>query len=234
MLWFWAVPLAIAGFLNVPLLLWGLFGQDHNGFCLIKRDHKQLGFIYTYGPYMLGVVYCLSVAIHVLIKLKKNHNTMLVLRINLDPSGQRRLDSVFKDIAATMPARYAPSIHFLLISITFPLTLCLAVFFCNLCLVIDFLTEADSSLQFTWGYFGFNILGFLNLMAFLANPLVRRALIAPPPSLDDTQKYVLDFRSTQIKVSTLDSDSEYGGEEITYESLAWADKQIIKSFINST
>ncbi|KAJ9056511.1 hypothetical protein DSO57_1032390 [Entomophthora muscae] len=219
-LWFWATPLLSAAFLNVPLLAWDLLGTNEAGMCFIKQGNVVLEFVYIHGFYTAGVVYCLTTCMLVLHKLKKSPHAMLVLQLNLDPTGQKRMLSVLRDVARTMP-----------LTVSFSLVLCVSILFCNICMLVDFVTDANSPFMFSWGYFGFNTIGMLNLLAFLSDPLVRRALVAP--SLGDAQEYDLHFGTKPAVGQALDSDSEYG-IEVAADSLSWADKQCIQRFINST
>lgn len=105
MLWFWVIPVLIAAFFNVPLLAWGVFGENYGGVCLIKKGNFLVEFIYIYAMTMLAFVYCLGVSILVLIKIRRDPNAMLALRIDVDPNGQRTKEHVFKNVAKLMPSR---------------------------------------------------------------------------------------------------------------------------------
>ncbi|KAJ9068314.1 hypothetical protein DSO57_1030096 [Entomophthora muscae] len=219
-LWFWVLPVLLAAFLNIPLLTWGVFGENTGGLCFVKVDNRLVEVVYVYGLTIIAYVYCLGVSILVLMKLRKDPNALLVLRLEIDPNNQRRKEHVFTNVVKLLP-----------FSVSFPLVLCISVFLSNICLMIGYFKGSDNPALFTWGFFGYNTIGLFNLVAFFSDPMVRRAFIGPQPSQDAAKEYIIDF--SKKEKNFLDSDSERNGTQVS-EIIDWADKQFIRKFISST
>ncbi|KAJ9056510.1 hypothetical protein DSO57_1032389 [Entomophthora muscae] len=213
---YWLTPCILATLFNLPLWRWAAFGENTDGVCFIKKGYRTLELIYVYGLYTAVGIYCLIVSVFVLTKVRRNPNALLSLRKNIDPTGLRNKELIIKNVAKLMST-----------SVTFLLALCISVAFADVCLAIDYFTDSFNPVLLSWGNFGFNTIGLLNFFAFIADPLVRRALTNPPSSRDTIQEYPIESMSPGQKFLQSVCDSET-------EDASAPDKIFIKEFINAT
>ncbi|KAJ9081354.1 hypothetical protein DSO57_1015637 [Entomophthora muscae] len=209
-LFYWLVPFVVTMGLNVPLLTLRIFGKSNSETCMIKngiRLNDTLEMLYYNMPTLLTIIYCITIAILVYIRLRKNSAILRKLPASLDPKSAAERDEAITCIRGVI-----------LRSIIYPI----ACFLTNVGIIFHimydyFHDQPDPTLRI-WAALGYSSAGILNLIAFLSDPLVHKniTILSPTAKKIDSP---LRFSSSKPNPSITKVDPLSGDTEVLLQAL---------------
>ncbi|KAJ9083283.1 hypothetical protein DSO57_1036215 [Entomophthora muscae] len=178
---YWAVSLVLPLLLDVPLLVFGIFGRNADRMCSFKKGsllNDTFKLVYYAVFSSLTILYCFTISVAVVYKVRSKISSS-TKNVLTDPpklaEGQSSLLSLKSLIRRTC---------------LYPVSCFLTYFVANMGIGYKYIHGTLPPPFFYWSTFGTNSRGILHILSFLADPLVSKEMLnlfrptssAPNPS----------------------------------------------------